>query len=252
MRYTVTENRALTNNAYRMTLVGDTRTLTHPGQFVQVQVPGFYLRRPLSVYDWRAAEAGSMTLVYKALSHGTEALAALPVGAEADVLPGLGNGFMPELPAAARAKAPLLVGGGIGTPPLYGLCKALLKLGQTPTVVLGFGCAGEVILQQEFLALGVPVQVTTADGSVGTQGFVTDAPVARSGGFDYVYTCGPEAMLKVVYALCDRHGADGQFSFEERMACGFGACMGCSCRTKYGSKRICKEGPVLVKEEILW
>ena len=252
MQYTVTENRALTAQVFRLTLMGDTRTFTHPGQFAQVQVPGFYLRRPLSVYDWQPAEAGSMTLVYKVLGEGTRALAGIPTGAVLDVLPGLGNGFQPELAQAAKAKAPLLIGGGIGTPPLYGLCKALLRDGQTPAVVLGFGTAEEVILQDDFAALGVPVYVTTLDGSAGRKGFVTDAAETLAGSFDYVYTCGPEPMLKAVYGLCQRHDVDGQFSFEERMACGFGACMGCSCHTKYGSKRVCKDGPVLLKEEIIW
>ena len=252
MRFTVTENRALTKDVSRMTLAGDTRGLARPGQFVQVQVPGFYLRRPLSVYDWQAAENGWLVLVYKALGHGTQALAQVPAGAALDVLTGLGNGFMTDAPGAAQAKSPLLLGGGIGVPPLYGLCKALLRQGQTPIAVLGFNTVGEAILQSDFEALGVQTHVTTVDGSLGTRGFVTDAAAQLVGGFDYVYTCGPEPMLKAVYALCQRVGVGGQFSFEERMACGFGACMGCSCHTKYGSKRICKDGPVLLMEEIVW
>jgi dihydroorotate dehydrogenase electron transfer subunit len=252
MQCTVTENRALTNDVYRMTLAGDTRGFTRPGQFAQVQVPGFYLRRPLSVFDWQAAENGWMTLVYKALGHGTETLSQVPTGAALDVLTGLGNGFMTDEAGAAQAKAPLLIGGGIGVPPLYGLCKALLREGKAPVVILGFNTEREIILHADFAALGVRTFVSTADGSVGTRGFVTDAARMLTGTFDYVYACGPEPMLKAVYALCEHEGAGGQFSFEERMACGFGACMGCSCRTKYGSKRICKEGPVLTKEEIIW
>ena len=252
MQFTVLENLPLVPGVFRMTLSGDTRTLTHPGQFVQVQVPGFYLRRPLSVFDWSPAEQGTVTLVYKALGNGTEALGRIGAGAALDLLCGLGNGFQPEAAQAGQAKAPLLMGGGIGVPPLYGLCKALLTLGQTPTAVLGFNTAREVILADDFQALGVRTVVATADGNAGVKGFVTDAAEALGGGFDYVYACGPEPMLKAVYALCERHGVGGQFSFEERMACGFGACMGCSCQTKYGSKRICKDGPVLMMEEIVW
>lgn len=252
MQFTVTENRALTPAVFRMTLAGDTRGLTRPGQFAQVQVPGFYLRRPLSVFDWQPAEAGWMVLVYKALGKGTEALSKVALGASLDVLTGLGNGFQTDWAGADEAKAPLLIGGGIGVPPLYGLCKALLREGKAPRVILGFNTRQEIILREDFQALGAQTLVTTADGSEGTRGFVTDAAVQLSGAFDYVYACGPEPMLKAVYALCGREGVGGQFSFEERMACGFGACMGCSCRTKYGSKRICKDGPVLAKEEIVW
>ena len=252
MHFTVTENRALTKDVYRITLKGDTRGLARPGQFVQVQVLGFYLRRPLSVFDWQAAENGWLVLVYKALGHGTEALAQVPAGAALDLLTGLGNGFMTDAPGAAQANIPLLLGGGIGVPPLYGLCKTLLHEGKTPIAVLGFNTNGETILREDFEALGVKTLVTTVDGSYGTRGFVTDAAAQLAGGFDYVYTCGPEPMLKAVYALCQRAGVGGQFSFEERMACGFGACMGCSCHTKYGSKRICKDGPVLLMEEIVW
>lgn len=252
MQFTVIENTSLTINVYRMTLAGDTRGITRAGQFVQVQVPGFYLRRPISVYDWLPAENGSVTLVYKTLGRGTEAMSRLAQGATLDVLTGLGNGYdIDNIAEAKAAKAPLLLGGGVGVPPLYGLCKRLLAQGKTPTVVLGFNTASEILLQTDFETLGVRTLVATVDGSAGTKGFVTDAATI-AGAFDYVYTCGPEPMLKAVYRLCEARGISGQFSFEERMACGFGACMGCSCQTKYGSKRICKDGPVLVKEEIVW
>ena len=253
MQFTVCSHQALTPTVYRLTLAGDTRAITRPGQFVQVQVPGFYLRRPLSVFDWEPAQNGRVTLVYKTLGHGTEALSLMPQGAVIDVLAGLGNGFNVSAPEAARiAKRPLVIGGGIGVPPLYGLCRALLAVGQTPTAILGFNTQSELILVRDFEALGVRTLISTADGSVGVKGFVTDAAATLEGAFDYVYACGPEPMLKAVYALCEQRGVSGQFSFEERMACGFGACMGCSCQTKYGSKRICKDGPVLTKEEILW
>lgn len=253
MQLTVTQNQPLTPQVYRMTLRGDTRGITRPGQFLQVQVPGFYLRRPLSVFDWAPGEMGSVTLVYKTLGAGTEALARVPAGEALDALTGLGNGFGVDAPEAARAsKAPLLLGGGIGVPPLYGLCKRLLSAGKTPAVALGYNTQSEVILVEDFQALGVVTLLATADGSAGMRGFVTDAAATLAGAFDYVYTCGPEPMLRAVYALCEHYGVSGQFSFEERMACGFGACMGCSCQTKYGSKRICKDGPVLTREEILW
>ena len=252
MQYTVTQNSPLTKTVYRLTLAGDTRAITRPGQFVQVAVPGYYLRRPLSVFDWYPAENGSLTLVYKTLGHGTEAMSRLLPGHTLDVLPGLGNGYDTLTnPDAAKANAPLLLGGGVGVPPLYGLAKQLLSQGKTPSAALGFNTQSEVILQADFEALGIPTWVATVDGTAGVKGFVTDA-AQQAGAFDYAYACGPEPMLKAVYRLCDERRVSGQFSFEERMACGFGACMGCSCQTKYGSKRICKDGPVLTREEIVW
>lgn len=253
MQFTLIRHEALTPNVYRMTLAGDTRAITRPGQFVQVQVPGFYLRRPLSVFDWTAAEQGSVTLVYKAVGHGTEAMSRIPEGAAVDLLTGLGNGFQTTgIPAAENSRHLLTVGGGVGVPPLYGLCKQLLQEGKQPTAVLGFNTREEMILREDFEALGIPVVIATVDGSAGSKGFVTDAIRALSEPFDYVYTCGPEPMLRAMHALCGERGVSGQFSFEERMGCGFGACMGCTCKTKYGSKRICKDGPVLVWEEIVW
>ena len=204
MQFTVIENRPLTPAVFRMTLAGDTRSLTRPGQFVQVQVPGFYLRRPLSVFDWQPAGDGWMTLVYKALGKGTEALSGVAAGASLDVLTGLGNGFQTDMAGAAVAKAPLLIGGGIGVPPLYGLCKALLREGKVPSVILGFNTRQEIILRDDFEALGVKTIVTTMDGSEGARGFVTDAAALLSGAFDYVYACGPEPMLRAVYNLCGR------------------------------------------------
>ncbi len=253
MQMTVTHNAPLTASVYHMSLAGDTRALTRPGQFVQVQLPGFYLRRPLSVYDWSAAENGSLTLVYKTVGHGTEAMSQMPVGTELDVLTGLGNGFdMTETANAKASKAPLLIGGGVGTPPLYGLAKRLLVAGKAPIAVLGFNCENEIILKQEFEELGIQTLVATADGSACVRGFATDAAEALAGTFDYVYACGPDPMLKAAYQLMERLGVDGQFSLEERMGCGFGACMGCSVMTRFGSKRVCKEGPVFWREELAW
>ena len=246
MKFTVLSQRALTENVFYMQLSGDTRKVTKPGQFVQIQIPDFYLRRPISICDWQAGEDGTLDLIYKVVGHGTEAMCQMPAGTELDLLVGLGNGFDIE---KAESEKPLLVGGGVGVPPMYGLCRELLKAGKKPSVVLGFNTADEVFWKDEFEALGVTVTVTTVDGSMGVKGFVT---AAMNDGFDYVYTCGPEPMFKAVYKVLDEKGVSGQFSFEERMACGFGVCMGCSCKTKYGNKRICKDGPVLVKEEIIW
>ena len=245
MKFTIKEQRQLTSNVYFMRLVGDTTGITKTGQFVQIQLPGFYLRRPISINDWTCGENGTLDLIYKVVGHGTESMKLLPDGTELDLLLGLGNGYNID----GDEQKPLLIGGGVGVPPLYALCKALIKQGKKPSVVLGFNTASEVFWKDEFEALGVPVTVTTVDGSMGVKGFVT---AAMTGDFDYVYTCGPEPMFKAVYKVLDEKGLSGQFSFEERMACGFGVCMGCSCKTKYGNKRICKDGPVLVKEEIIW
>lgn len=253
MQFTVQSQEALTPLVYRMRLVGDTRGITHAGQFVQIALPGFFLRRPISVCDWRASENGTLELIYKVVGHGTEAMSKLSQGAELDLLVGLGNGFdIDELNDVKVSIAPLVVGGGVGAPPLYGLCKKLLAAGKKPTVILGFNTESEVFLQKELEALGVHTILCTLDGSVGIEGFVTDGMRETAGKYDYVFTCGPEPMLKAVHAICESTGVSGQFSFEERMACGFGVCMGCSCKTRYGSKRICTDGPVLRKEEIRW
>ena len=237
----ILENAPLSQGIYRLRLGGDVSAVTAPGQFVNIKLDGFFLRRPISVCDW---QAGELTLIYKVLGHGTEHMTHLPAGAVLDVLTGLGNGY-DLAPAGAH---PLLVGGGVGIPPLYGLAKRLTAQGRRVTAVLGFNRAQEEFLVEDFRALGVNVLVLTADGSDGIPGLVTDG-MALAEPYTYLYTCGPEPMLHAVY---DRCATSGQFSFEERMGCGFGACMGCSCRTKYGSKRICTDGPVLVKEEIIW
>ena len=253
MRFVIESHEPLTQNVYHMRLSGDTRAIVRPGQFVQVQLPGFYLRRPISVCDWRPGEKGTLDLIYKVVGLGTEAMSHYAAGTELDLLTGLGNGFdVDRLDEVTASQFPLLVGGGVGTPPLYGLCKKLLAECKEPRVILGFNTAAEVFWQREFEALGVPLTVTTADGTQGVKGFVTDAVVPLEGKYDYVYACGPEPMLRAVHAVCERQDIHGQFSFEERMACGFGVCMGCSCQTRYGSKRICKDGPVLKREEILW
>lgn len=241
MLYTVLKQQAVAPGVYHLRLEGDTRAITRPGQFVQLRLPGFYLRRPISVCDWQSGETGTLDLIYKVVGHGTEAMTALAPGARLDVLPGLGNGFDAD---ACPANA-LLVGGGVGTPPMYGLCKALVGLDKAPRVILGFNTAAEIFWQREFEALGVSVTVTTADGSAGMRGFVTAAMSEREA---YVCACGPGPMLRAVYGACEH----GQFSLEERMACGFGVCMGCSIQTASGPKRVCKDGPVFLKEDLLW
>ena len=240
--FEIISNKPIAKGIYRLTLSGDTGAITAPGQFVNLRLDGYYLRRPISVCDW---DEGILTLIYKVLGRGTEALTAYPAGKALDVLTGLGNGY----DLSKSGDAPLLVGGGVGVPPLYGLARRLVRQeGKRPAAVLGFNTAREVFLKEEFEALGVPVVLCTADGSAGIPGFVTDG-MERAGAYSYVCTCGPEAMLRAVYRAA---ATGGQFSFEERMGCGFGACMGCSCETKYGYKRICKDGPVLEKEEIVW
>ncbi len=237
--FTIIENSRLTDTVYRMVLEGDTSAITGPGQFVNVQLEGKFLRRPISVCDYSDT---TLTILYKVVGDGTARMAELPEGDVLDVLTGLGNGY--DLTFAGDA--PLLIGGGVGVPPLYRLAKELIADGKQVQVVLGFNTKDEVFYEEEFRALGATVTVTTADGSHGVKGFVTNAlPDAYS----YFYTCGPEPMLKALYKATS---TSGQFSFEERMGCGFGACMGCSCKVITGYKRICKEGPVLRKEEILW
>ena len=238
--FKITENTPLTANVYRMRLCGDVSDITVPGQFINIKLEGNYLRRPISVCD---VEGDVLTLVYKVVGRGTEQMRTMQKGEELDVLTGLGNGYDLTL----SGDRPLLLGGGVGVPPLYNLAKKLIAEGKKVTVILGFNTASEVFYEEEFKALGATVLVATADGTKGVKGFVTDAMA----GVDYThfYTCGPEPMLK---ALFKATVTDGQFSFEERMGCGFGACMGCSCKTITGYKRICKEGPVLRKEEILW
>ena len=240
MRFILTENTALTPLVYRMKLAGDASAIVKPGQFVQVQLPGFYLRRPISACDW---DRESLTLVYKLVGEGTRAMAELAPGAELDLLTGLGNGF----DTAACGDKPLLIGGGVGLPPMIGLCRTLLKQGKRPTVLAGFNTAGEVFLRDAVEALGAPFVLATMDGSAGVKGLVTDA--MKTLDFDSVCACGPLPMLRAVWEAAE---VPGQFSFEERMGCGFGACMGCTVKTKNGYKRICKDGPVLMREEILW
>ena len=236
--FTITENTALTATVYKMVLAGDTDGIT-TGQFVNILLDGLYLRRPISVCD---CADGALTLLYKVVGKGTAQMAAMTAGQTLDVLTGLGNGY--DLSKAGDH--PLLLGGGVGVPPLYMLARQLREQGKAVSVVLGFNTADEVFYEQEFKALGCDVTVTTADGSHGVKGFVTDALPED---YTYFYTCGPEPMLKAVYRATV---TSGQFSFEERMGCGFGACMGCSCKVITGYKRICKDGPVLEKEEILW
>ena len=235
--YTIQQNEPLTAGVYRMALSGDTSAITAPGQFINIRLDGLYLRRPISICDW---DENGLTIIYKVVGAGTAQMARMMPGQPLDALSGLGNGY----DVAACPDNAVLVGGGVGVPPLYGLAKRLVAAGKRPSAILGFNTASEVFYEAEFRALGIPVTVTTADGSAGVQGFVTAVLPAGA----YACACGPEPMLKAVYAKA----SGGQFSFEARMGCGFGACMGCTCETRTGYKRICRDGPVLMYEEIRW
>ena len=238
--YKVVENVALTKAVYKMVLSGDTSEIKAPGQFINIKLDGLFLRRPISIYDW---DESTLTIIYKVVGQGTEAMAEIKEGKTLDCLVGLGNGFDTSL----SGNNPVLIGGGVGIPPMYGLAKKLISEGKKPTVILGFNTKDEIFAEAEFGAICDSVYVTTVDGSYGTKGFVTD--VLKTLDYTYFYTCGPMPMFNAIEKVA--HGS-GQFSFEERMGCGFGACMGCTCKTKYGNKRICKDGPVLVREEIVW
>ena len=238
--FTIIENTQLTDSVWQMRLVGDTSVITAPGQFVNILLEGKFLRRPISVCD---CEDEILTLVYKVVGIGTEQMSKMERGQELDILTGLGNGYNLD----EAGDAPLLLGGGVGVPPLYMLAKKLIEAGKKVSVVLGFNTANEIFYEEEFKALGCDVTVTTVDGTKGIKGFVTGAMENIT--YTHFYTCGPEPMLKAVWRASN---TSGQLSFEERMGCGFGACMGCSCKTLTGYKRICKEGPVMRKEEILW
>ena len=236
----VLENAPLTPLVWKMRLSADTSAITAPGQFVNIRLPGLYLRRPISICDW---DEESLTLIYKVVGKGTDAMTRIKPPHRLDLLVGLGNGY----DTAKSGQKPLLLGGGVGVPPLYGLCKALLGEGKDVTVILGFNAREELFYEEEFKALGAKVFVTTVDGSYGEKGFVTD--VMKNLDYTYFYTCGPGPMFRAIEKTAV---TSGQFSFEARMGCGFGACMGCSMETKSGAKRVCKDGPVFEREEILW
>lgn len=238
--YKILYNFELAPGVFRMVLEGDTSALLAPGQFVNIKLEGQYLRRPISVCEY---DKKTIVLIYKVVGVGTEQMSKMQAGEELDMLVGLGNGFNPEI----GTDKPLLIGGGVGIPPLYGLCKELIAMGKKPTVILGFNTKNEVFYEEVFKLLGADVYVTTVDGSYGIKGYVTNA--MENIDYDYFFTCGPMPMFKAIESIAK---TSGQYSFEERMGCGFGACMGCSCKTKYGNKRICKDGPVLEREEIVW
>jgi len=238
--FTIEENSPIAKNTIKMVLSGDTSQIKAPGQFVNIKLEGFFLRRPISVCD---VEGDRLTLIYKTVGKGTEAMAKLEKGEKLDLLTGLGNGY----DTSKSGAEPVLIGGGAGVPPMYNLAKKLIKEGKRVKVILGFNSSDEIFLEEEFKAIGADTYITTADGSAGIKGFVTD--VFKDMEYTYFYTCGPENMFKAIEKTAK---TSGQYSFEERMGCGFGACMGCSCETKYKSKRICKDGPVLEREEIIW
>ena len=238
--YKIKSNVQLTDSIFEMVLLGDTASITAPGQFINIKLDGFYLRRPISICDY---DDNSITIIYKVVGEGTEVMSKMKSGDELDVLCGLGNGF----DSSKSFDKPVLIGGGVGVPPMYNLCKKLISEGKTVTVILGFNKKDEIFYEDEFKKLGADVKVTTVDGTYGTKGFVTD--VLTEIEYSYFYTCGPMLMFNAIESVAV---TSGQYSFEERMGCGFGACMGCSCKTKYGNKRICKDGPVLEREEIIW
>ena len=238
--FEIISNKCIADITYEMVLSGDCSDITKPGQFVNIKLDGFFLRRPISVCD---CEGDKLTIIYKVVGHGTEIMAQMGAGEKLDILTGLGNGY----DLSKTTDNPVLIGGGAGVPPMYLLAKELIKAGKKPSVVLGFNKKSEVFYEDVFKSLGVETVVATADGSYGVKGFVTDA--MKSLDYGYFFTCGPEPMLRAIY---DNTTVSGQMSFEARMGCGFGACMGCTCETLYGNKRICKDGPVLVKEEVKW
>ena len=238
--YKIVSNKPLTKDVFEMILSGDTSAITAPGQFINIKLYGFYLRRPISICDY---DNNTVTILYKVVGGGTEAMSRLESGAELDILCGLGNGF----DVSKSGEKPVLIGGGVGVPPLYNLCKKLIESGKKVTVILGFNTASEIFYKEKFESLGAEVYVSTVDGSSSVKGFVTD--VLKNIDYDYFFTCGPMPMFRAIEKIA---ASSGQYSFEERMGCGFGACMGCSCKTKYGNKRICRDGPVLEREEIIW
>ncbi len=238
--FRITSNEKIARDIFKMTLAGDTSAITAPGQFVNIKLDGFFLRRPISVCD---CVGENLTLIYKTVGHGTEQMSRMENGDELDLLTGLGNGYNTKISGGN----PLLVGGGVGVPPMYMLCRELISEGKNVTVVLGFNSKDDVFYENEFRALGADVHIATADGTYGTKGFVTD--VIKNLQYTFFYTCGPEPMFRAMHKIMK---TPGQYSFEERMGCGFGACMGCSCKTLTGNKRICKEGPVMESEEIIW
>lgn len=240
-KYKILKNDNIAKDIYIMILEGDTTYITKPGQFINIEIEGFYLRRPISVCDY---DEKTITIIYKILGNGTEKMSKFLPGYILDILTGLGNGFDID----KSGEYPLLIGGGVGTPPMYRLCKELIENGKKPVIVLGFNSKDDIFYENEFKDLGADVYVSTVDGSYGTKGFVTDI-IKNLKKYTYYYACGPINMLKAVYNVAN---TSGELSFEERMGCGFGACMGCTCKTKYGNKRICKDGPVLKKEEVIW
>jgi len=239
--YEVIANDKIAKDVHKMILKGDTSYITFPGQFINIKIDDLYLRRPISICDY---DKETITIIFKVVGHGTEKMAEMKKGTKLDILTGLGNGFN----KTRSGKSPLLVGGGVGTPPMYRLCKELIDEGKSPIVVLGFNSKEDVFFEDEFKKLGAEVYISTVDGSYGTKGFVTDV-IKDLDNYTYHYACGPLPMLKALYNTAE---GDGEYSFEERMGCGFGACMGCTVRVKDGFKRVCKDGPVLKKEEIVW
>lgn len=236
----VYKNNPIIAGVYKLVLSGNVSAIQRPGQFIELAVPGHFLRRPFSVCDW---DRDSVTVVYRVIGEGTKCLAAMMPGEGLDALTGLGNGF----DTSVSGNRPLLVAGGSGVPMMLCLAKKLLSEGKAVTAILGYRTASDIFLADDIRYLGVDVRLTTEDGSAGVRGMVTDAMADLD--YTYFYTCGPEAMFRAVNAAAK---TSGQFSLEARMGCGYGACMGCTIETKNGPKRVCKDGPVFMREDLLW
>ena len=239
--FTVLGNERISADVFDLRLSGDTSELVGSGQFVNADIPDLYLRRPISICDY---SPGEMRLVIKIVGKGTQKMASLKEGDPVDLLVPLGNGF----DTAKSGKTPYLFGGGVGVAPMVRLAKDLIGQGKKTTVVLGFNSSSDVILYDDYCRIvgKENVFVTTVDGSFGQKGFVTEV---NADGASFVYSCGPLPMMK---ALDKAIECGAEYSFESRMGCGFGACMGCTLASAGGPVRVCREGPVFRKGEILW
>ncbi|MBD5355694.1 MAG: dihydroorotate dehydrogenase electron transfer subunit [Bacteroides sp.] len=243
--YRIISNRKLSHKTWVMTLSGETGCIEGPGQFVNVAIPGKYLRRPISICDYNH-ERGEVVLLYDVVGEGTDIMSKMCHGDKVDMLNGLGRGFSTDI----ECRRPLLLGGGIGCAPLMNLARCLIRQGKSPVAILGYNTAADGFgMEKWFEEIGMEAYIATVDGSAGTKGFVTDVIREKNIDGDYFYGCGPLPMLR---ALCLGLEIPGEVSMEARMGCGFGACMCCSLETTVGSKRICKEGPVFRKEELIW
>lgn len=249
--YVITEKQAIARETYSFTIsCPEVAAAAQPGQFVHIRVKGFTLRRPISICGIDK-EAGTLRIVFEIRGEGTSAIAGLNKGDLIDMLAPLGHGFT----VSDSFKRVILIGGGIGTPPMLPLAK---HYGDKATAISGFRSASAVILQEDFRRTGAQTILCTDDGTLGIHGFVTQpfSELVKSGTIDAVYACGPMPMLKGIAEICKENGIFCEISLEERMACGIGACLGCACRTVRNDEEyfahVCKDGPVFNAEEVLW